>query len=69
MLNVLRSKFYRTSYNLYRDIVKAYQQQTAANTSNGENSDQNPQTQQNNQNTNNDSDTLTMDSGSQNQTK
>lgn len=44
MLNVLRSKFYRTSYNLYRDIVKAYQQQSSTNTSNGENSGDNPQT-------------------------
>lgn len=43
MLNVLRSKFYKTSYDLFRDIIKAYQQQNAsANTSNGQNTT-NPQ--------------------------
>ena len=61
MLNVLRSKFYRTSYNLYRDIVKAYQQQTATNASNGENSGQNPQTNQTQQQSQNDEGALKAD--------
>ena len=61
MLNVLRSKFYRTSYNLYRDIVKAYQQQTATNASNGENSGQNPQTNQTQQQGQNDEGVLKAD--------
>ena len=61
MLNVLRSKFYRTSYNLYRDIVKAYQQQTATNASNGENSGQNPQTNQTQQQGQNDEGALKAD--------
>lgn len=61
MLNVLRSKFYRTSYNLYRDLVKAYQQQTATNASNGENSGQNPQTNQIQQQGQNDEGALKAD--------